>query len=291
MMKKIAVLGAYGQLGQSIMNIYHNYPQYHFIFTDMDTLDIANDDAVNDFVSEHHPDIFINCAAYTAVDRAETEKGLAMRLNAFAVDHLATIAKKHSIFMIHISTDYVFDGRGNKPYREDEQTCPVSVYGRTKRGGEEAILSSGCRAAIIRTAWLYSEYGTNFVKTMLRLGKEREQLSVVSDQTGTPTYAHDLVKTIMTIIEQNEKILQPEIYHYSNEGVISWYDFAIEIMRLGNRTCNIIPISTQQYPTPAVRPCYSVLDKEKIKSHFAITIPCWKDSLQVCIKNLLNAAE
>ncbi|MDR2407875.1 MAG: dTDP-4-dehydrorhamnose reductase [Bacteroidales bacterium] len=288
-MMNIAVFGAYGQLGRSIRDICDKYPQTNFIFTDMDTVDISDYDAIENFVYKNRPNIFINCAAYTAVDKAEQEKELAMRLNAHAVDNLARIAKKNAIFMIHISTDYVFDGKGYKPYFEDDKTCPLSVYGLTKRVGEEVILSSGCRAAIIRTSWLYSEHGVNFVKTMLRLAEVRQQLNVVSDQTGTPTYAHDLAKTIMQIILQNEKVQQPEIYHYSNEGIASWYDFASEIMFLGKRTCNIIPISTQQYPTPAIRPYYSVLDKQKIKSHFKITIPCWRDSLEVCLTNIFNA--
>jgi dTDP-4-dehydrorhamnose reductase len=287
-MKNIAVFGAYGQLGLSIMNISYDYPQYHFIFTDVGVLDISDYNAIEKFVSLFHPDIFINCAAYTAVDKAEQEKDLAMQLNALAVDNLATIANKNEILLIHISTDYVFDGKGYKPYREEDKTCPVSIYGQTKRKGEEVVLSSGCRAVIIRTSWLYSEYGTNFVQTMLRLGRERKQLTVVSDQIGTPTYAHDLAMAMITIIKQNEKIHQTEIYHYSNEGVGSWYDFAIEIMRLGKQTCTLLPISTEDYPTPALRPYYSVLSKLKIKSHFALTIPYWKDSLEICIKNILN---
>jgi dTDP-4-dehydrorhamnose reductase len=285
----IAVFGAYGQLGQSIRNIAPDYPHINFIFTDIDTLDISDYEAMANFVFKNHPDVFINCAAYTAVDKAEQEKDVAMQLNALAVGNLAEIAKKNAIFMIHISTDYVFDGKGYKPYREDDKTGPLSVYGLTKRRGEEVILLSGCRAAIIRTSWLYSEYGVNFVKNMLHLGKERQQLTVVSDQTGTPTYAHDLAETIMQIILQNTKIQQAEIYHYSNEGIASWYDFAIEIMSLGKLTSNIIPISTEQYPTPATRPYYSVLDKQKIKSHFEISIPHWKKSLEACMMNILNA--
>jgi dTDP-4-dehydrorhamnose reductase len=287
-MKTIAIFGAYGQLGRSINDISTHYGQYRFIFTDMDTLNISDDDAVEDFVSVNRPDIFINCAAYTAVDKAEEERESAMELNAHAVVHLADVAKQRDIFMVHVSTDYVFNGKGYKPYREDAQTNPVSVYGQTKLAGEEGILASGCRATIIRTSWLYSEYGNNFVKTMLRFGEERKQLTVVSDQTGTPTYARDLASAIMTTIEQREKVCQTEIYHYSNEGVASWYDFAIEIIRLGKRNCTIVPISTEQYPRPATRPYYSVLNKEKIKSHFGITIPYWKDSLERCMRNILT---
>ncbi|MDR1459737.1 MAG: dTDP-4-dehydrorhamnose reductase [Bacteroidales bacterium] len=287
----ITVFGANGQLGKSIRDISSNYPEYTFNFTDIDILDISDYDAINAFVLENRPDIFINCAAYTAVDRAETEKEQAMRLNARAVENLATIAAKNNIFMVHISTDYVFNGKGYKPYKEEDETDPVSVYGLTKRMGEQSILASECRAVIIRTSWLYSEYGTNFVKTMLRLGKEREELKVVSDQTGSPTYARDLAETIMYILLQNRKIHQTEIYHYSNEGVVSWYDFATEIMRLGKLDCAVLPISTEQYPTAASRPHYSVFDKQKIKSHFAITIPYWRDSLESCIKNILRTDE
>jgi dTDP-4-dehydrorhamnose reductase len=192
---------------------------------------------------------------------------------------------------VHISTDYVFNGKGTQPYKEEDETAPVSVYGLTKQAGEQAVFASGCKAVIIRTSWLYSEYGTNFVKTIFRLGKEREQLNIVSDQIGSPTYARDLAEAIIQIILQKEKILRTEIYHYSNEGIVSWYDFAVEIMRLGKFKCNLLPIPTEQYPTPATRPCYSVLNKEKIKSHFAITIPYWKDSLEACMKNILNAGE
>jgi dTDP-4-dehydrorhamnose reductase len=233
----------------------------------------------------------INCAAYTAVDKAEIDKEIAKQLNTYAVENLAKVAQMKDIFIIHISTDYVFDGRGYKPYQEYDETNPLSVYGSTKQAGEQALLASGCRAVIIRTSWLYSEYGANFVKTMLHLGSEREELKVVSDQIGTPTYAHDLAEAIMQIILQNEKVQRTEIYHYSNEGVASWYDFAIEIMRSGRRKCRALPIPTEQYPTPAQRPYYSVLDKRKIKSQFPIIISYWKDSLKVCIKNILNETE
>ena len=284
----IAVFGAEGQLGKSLQDIHSDYPQYKFIFTDVDRVDITDYNQVTDFVSGYKPNIFINCAAYTAVDKAETENIGAEKLNVYAVENLAKIAAENNIFFLHISTDYVFNGKSYKPYSECDNTDPVSVYGLTKRNGELSILSSKCRAAIIRTSWLYSEYGNNFVKTMLRLSEEREQINVVSDQTGTPTYSRDLAKAIMQIIAQNEKIQKQEIFHFSNEGVASWYDFAIEIMRFGKRTAKIFPISTEQYPTPAKRPYYSVLDKQKIKSQFTINIPHWKDSLEFCILNILN---
>ncbi len=287
----ITVLGAYGQLGRSIKDLSANYSQYDFLFTDMDTLDISNYQAIKDFVISNNPDVFINCAAYTAVDKAESEGELAMQLNVHAVANLAEIATENNILMIHVSTDYVFDGKGYKPYKEDDKTNPVSVYGLSKWKGEQAVMASQCRAAIIRTSWLYSEYGNNFVKTMLRLGSECEQLTVVSDQIGSPTYAHDLAEAIMQVIGQNEKIQKQEIYHFSNEGVASWYDFALEIMQIGKIPCNVLPIATEQYPTPARRPYYSVLDKRKIKSRFSVTIPHWKSSLEVCMKNMFTGTE
>jgi dTDP-4-dehydrorhamnose reductase len=285
---KIAVLGAYGQLGRSIADIAGNYPQHDFIFTDIDTLDIVCSDAVVDFVCRHHPDVLINCVAYTAVDKAETDREQAMQLNADAVGNLIRIAAANNIFLVHISTDYVFDGKGYKPYREEDKTSPLSVYGTTKRKGEQLILDYSCPAVIIRTSWLYSEYGTNFVKTMLSLGLEREQLRIVNDQIGSPTYARDLAETILHIIAHKNSIQKPELFHFSNEGIASWYDFALEIMHLGNRQCAVLPIPTEQYPTAAQRPYYSVLDKQKIKMQFSLTIPYWKERLSVCVKNLLD---
>ena len=283
---KIIVLGAYGQLGKSIKDISSNYPQYTFIFTDIDTLDITNYHAVKTFIIEQNPAIIINCAAYTAVDKAELEQEQALLLNAKVVDNLSKLALENTVFLVHISTDYVFDGKGHKPYKENDPTSPLSIYGKTKLLGEQAMINGACHGVIIRTSWLYSEYGNNFVKTMIRLGKERQQLSVVHDQIGSPTYAGDLAKAIMNVINQREEIKQPEIYHFSNEGVASWYDFAKEIMQLNGCTCEVLPIPTDQYPTPALRPSYSILDKQKIKSQFLINIPYWKDSLEKCIKNM-----
>lgn len=288
---KILVLGAYGQLGRSLKDIAGNYSQYNFIFTDVDSLDITDFDWVADFISEQKPNVIINCAAYTAVDKAESEQEQALMLNATVVENLAQIAQKNKIFLVHVSTDYVFDGKGFRPYNEDNFTAPVSVYGKTKWLGEQAIMNNSCHCAIVRTSWLYSQYGGNFVKTMLRLGKERQELTVVNDQIGSPTYAPDLAEAIMQIVLQKELVQQTQIYHYSNEGVTSWYDFAKEIMEMGNCPCEVLPIPTEQYPTPAQRPFYSVLDKQKIKSQFSIAIPYWRDSLGICIKKLCQNEE
>ena len=283
---KILILGAYGQLGCSLKDIAGNYSQHDFIFTDVDSLDITDFNWVDNFISEQKPDVIINCAAYTAVDKAESEQEQALLVNANVVENLAQIAQKNNIFLVHISTDYVFDGKGYRPYNENHSTAPVSVYGKTKLLGEQAIMNNPCHCAIIRTSWLYSQYGTNFVKTMLRLGKEQQQLTVVNDQIGSPTYAPDLAEAIIQIVLQKELVKQTQIYHYSNEGVTSWYDFAKAIMEMGNCPCEALPIPTEQYPTPAQRPFYSVLDKQKIKSQFSIAIPYWRDSLKICVKKL-----
>ena len=283
---KILVLGACGQLGRSLKDVAENYLQYNFVYTDIDSLDITDYILVNDFVSKQKPNVIINCVAYTAVDKAESQQEQALLLNANVVENLAKIAKANNIFLVHVSTDYVFDGKGYKPYNEDNFTAPASIYGKTKLLGEQAILNNPCHCAIVRTSWLYSEYGGNFVKTMLRLGKERQQLTIVDDQIGSPTYAPDLAEAIMQLVLQKELVKQMEIYHFSNEGVASWYDFAKTIMELGNCSCKVLPIPTEQYPTPAQRPFYSVLDKQKIKSRFSISIPYWKDSLKICMEKL-----
>lgn len=283
---KILVLGAHGQFGRSLKDIAVNYSQFDFIYTDIDSLDITDYNLVNDFISKQKPDVIINCVAYTAVDKAESEQEKALLINANVVENLAQIVQKNNIFLVHVSTDYVFDGKGYRPYNEDNATNPISAYGKTKLLGEQAILNNPCHCAIVRTSWLYSQYGTNFVKTMLRLGKERQELTVVNDQIGSPTYAPDLAEAIMQIVLQKESVKQTKIYHYSNEGVTSWYDFAKAIMEMGNCPCEVLPIPTEQYPTPAQRPFYSVLDKQKIKSQFSISIPYWRDSLEICIKKL-----
>jgi len=287
----IAVFGANGQLGRSIESISSNYPKHNFIFTDIDELNLMYASDIEEFVSYNNPDVFINCAAYTAVDMAEQDVVAAMDINGRAVSNLAKIAAEHDIFMVHVSTDYIFDGRTYKPYKEADNVHPLSVYGRTKWKGEVAVAKSSCRHATVRTSWLYSEYRTNFVKTMLRLSAELEQISVVFDQIGTPTYAHDLAKAIMKIVEVNEKEELTGTFNYSNEGVASWYDFAVEIMQLGNRKCKILPITTAEYPTPAKRPHYTVLDKQKIRDTFEITIPHWRDGLKRCMENIMNNSQ
>jgi dTDP-4-dehydrorhamnose reductase len=259
---------------------------YQFTFTDRNALDLSNLCKLEDYFDNHTFDIIINCAAYTVVDKAESDEELANTINNRAVSLLAKIAKKKNISLIHISTDYVFNGQNYRPYIETDLTDPQGVYGRTKRDGENAILEvSPKNCIIIRTSWVYSSFGNNFVKTMLRLGKERDSLGVIFDQVGTPTYARDLAQAILEVLPQvqNES---PEIYHYSNEGVASWYDFAQAIFELSNISCEVNPITTDQYPTPATRPHYSLLNKNKIKEHFGISIPYWKKSIKECLEYL-----
>lgn len=282
-MFNILVTGANGQLGSEIRALHADYP-YNFFFTDKTELDITDKNAAEEFIERTGVDTIINCAAYTAVDKAETDKENTDRINHLAVKNLAEISKKRDIQLIHISTDYVFDGKNYKPYNEDDTPNPNGIYGKTKLEGEKAMMQINPKdSVIIRTSWVYSSYGTNFVKTMLRLGKEKESLGVIFDQVGTPTYARDLAKAVLEILPniKNEKV---EIYNYSNEGVLSWYDFAKEIMRMAKLNCKIDPIETKEYPTPAERPHYSLLNKSKIKKEFDITIPFWKDSLDECLK-------
>lgn len=282
----ILVLGSNGQLGSEFKELSILYKDYNFFFTCKDELNIADTKSILAFVNKHKITTMINCAGYTAVDKAESDVELAMSINHLAVESLAYIAKNNSISLIHISTDYVFDGCNYKPYIETDTTYPCSVYGQSKRDGEKAILKiNPKKSIIIRTSWLYSSYGANFVKTMLRLGQEREALGVVCDQIGTPTYARDLAKAILDILSKisNEKVT---IYHYSNEGALSWYDFAKEIMKMSMLSCKVNPIETYQYPTPAKRPHFSILSKSKIKSDFHLEIPYWKDSLEACLKKM-----
>lgn len=285
-MPKILVTGANGQLGSEIRTLSSNYSQYEFTFSDRKTLDLSNLCKMEDYFENKTFDAIINCAAYTAVDKAESESELADIVNHRFVSMLAKIAKKQNCKLIHISTDYVFDGENYLPYLESDPTDPQGVYGRTKRDGENAILSTvPANTIIIRTSWVYSSYGNNFVKTMLRLGRERDNLSVIFDQVGTPTYARDLAQAILDILP-NIKNKSPEIYHYSNEGVASWYDFAKAVFEFSDVTCEVNPITTDQYPTPAKRPHYSLLNKSKIKNDFGITVPYWRDSLRACLKEL-----
>ena len=284
-MTNILVTGSNGQLGSEIRELSSRY-KYNFFFTDSSVLDITDFKKVKEFIEENKIDIILNCAAYTAVDKAEKDEVNADKINHLAVKNLAQISKDRTIKLIHISTDYLFDGTNFKPYVEDDTTNPTGVYGKTKLDGESAMREiNPLNSIIIRTSWVYSSYGTNFVKTMLRLGKERDSLGVIFDQVGTPTYARDLAKTILDILPNitNDTV---EIYNYSNEGVLSWYDFAKEIMKMAKIECQINPIETKKYPTPAKRPHYSLLNKAKIKEEFNLTIPYWKDSLDECLRKM-----
>ena len=258
-----------------------------YIYTDVAELDITNCDAVAAFVKENAVDIIVNCAAYTNVDKAESDEATAELINATAVENLAKAMKAVNGTLFHISTDYVFGNEGNTPRTEDMPLNPLGVYGRTKLRGEQAVAAVGCKAIIIRTAWLYSEFGNNFLKTMLRLTAEREQLNVVFDQVGTPTYAGDLALAIFSIIEGGVYEGNEGVYHFSNEGVCSWYDFATEIaIAAGNTACKVQPCHSSEFPSPVTRPAFSVLDKSKIKNTFGIEIPHWRDSMLYCIKRL-----
>jgi dTDP-4-dehydrorhamnose reductase len=284
---EITVFGAKGQLGRSLMDVSFKYPQHHFLFTDIDTVDVRFHRQIDSFVSRNYPSVLINCAAYTAVEKAQNNLRAATDLNAVAVDNLAKVAAEHDAFLVHISTDYVFDGKQSRPYKEADNIHPTSVYGRTKWKGEMNARRSPCKSAIIRTSWLYSEYGTNFLKTMLDLAKSgEEEIKVVFDQIGTPTYASDLADAIIQIVEQQDKIEHSETFNYSNEGVASWYDFAVEIMRLNKQKCKVLPVSSSHYPSNVKRPFQSILDKQKIRETFDIEIPHWRDSLARCLQNL-----
>ena len=286
---RILVTGANGQLGSELRELSAKYTDYEFTFTDVAELDITNIDSLNAyFQSQPKFDFLINCAAYTAVDAAETNQELAFKLNTTAVDMLVEMAGKYGFFLIQISTDYVFDGEKNRPYDEEDVPIPSSIYGKTKNDAERLILYSDIRAIVIRTAWLYSTYGKNFVKSMIKYGTERDELNVVFDQVGTPTYAADLADAILQILPQLQAMPKPytDLFHYTNEGVCSWYDFTQHILRHENINCRVTPIRSEQYPTPAKRPAFSVLDKSKIKSKFGITIPYWTDSLDEMLKKL-----
>jgi len=288
MTKNILITGANGQLGSEIQKICTLYPDFHFIPTDVEELDLTDKTAIANFISTHAIDYIVNCAAYTAVDKAEDEAELCYQINRDAVSNLAEAAAGKAK-IIHVSTDYVFDGRSTVPYKETGPVNPQSVYGKSKLAGEEALLSVCPESIIIRTAWLYSAYGNNFVKTMLRLGNERPELKVVADQQGTPTYAADLAQAILSIIVYAGKTgdFPAGIYHYSNEGATNWFDFTKKILQLaGITTCMVYPVTTEQYPVKASRPRYSVLDKTKIRETFGIRIPEWEESLEKFIKRL-----
>ena len=282
----ILVTGANGQLGCEMRRLGAVSPN-NYIFTDVAELDITNAEAVMQAVKQCGVEVIVNCAAYTNVDKAESDEALAELINATAVGNLAAAMKEVGGTLFHVSTDYVFGSEGNTPRTEDMPLNPLGVYGRTKLHGEEAIAASGCKALIFRTAWLYSEFGNNFLKTMMRLTAEREQLNVVFDQVGTPTYAGDLALALFSIIEAGVYEGNEGIYHFSNEGVCSWYDFAVEIAAAaGNTGCRINPCYSSEFPSPVTRPPYSVLDKTKIKRVFDIDIPHWRESMEYCIKRI-----
>lgn len=288
----ILLTGATGQLGQSINAIAANYPQYEMVFAKREQLDLSNAQSITQYFQQHTVDVIINCAAYTAVDKAESDSDLADKINHLGVKQLAQIAVQQQAKLIHISTDYVFNGQQHRPYVETDVVDPQGVYGATKQAGEQAVQRiMADNALIIRTSWVYSQYGNNFVKTMLKLGGERDKLTVIYDQIGTPTYAHDLAEAIMNIVSSelfNQTQFKSQLFHYSSEGVCSWYDFAKAIFELSNVQCKVSPIETKDYPTPAKRPAYSLLNKAKIKNTFDLTIPYWKCSLSTCLQTLLK---
>jgi len=294
--KTILITGANGQLGKEFRALAASYPQYQFLFATRDELSIENFELVKKYFAEHSIRFCVNCAAYTAVDKAETESDTAFSINADAVGNLAAVCEINKVQLIHISTDYVFDGTANHPYKETDVTNPVSVYGRSKLKGEQLALENNPSAIIIRTSWVFSSFGNNFVKTMLRLMKERESINVVNDQLGCPTYAGDLAVCIMEVIKKcsmfnvqyNPERSRRAIFNFCNAGTISWYQFALAIKELSGSNCIVNPIPTSQYPTPAKRPQYSVLDTTKIKEEFAVTIPEWKQSLKKCLGLLMG---
>ncbi len=286
---RVLITGSNGQLGSEIRELATKYKKLDFVFKDLPDLNICNFNLLQLFIVENNINAVINCAAYTSVDKAEQDVDIAEKVNSEGVLNLVNAVQKVQGKLIHISTDYVFDGNNFLPYKESDPVSPIGMYGKTKRAGELAVINSDIDGIVIRTSWLYSAYGNNFVKTMLRIGNDRDELGVIFDQVGTPTNASDLAKTCLDILsdKSSENIsANGKIYHYSNEGVASWYDFATAIMELGSLDCKVRPIETKDYPTPAKRPHYSVLNKTKIKTDFNIEIPYWRDSLDKCIEKL-----
>lgn len=283
---KILITGAKGQLGNELRILGPKYPAFELTFTDLEELDITDMKAVSEFMDNNHHEVVINCAAYTAVDKAEYEPELALRINSLAVRNLSNACGEFNALLIHISTDYIFGGTGHRPYIETDTPDPVSAYAKSKYAGETQMLSSCQNGIIIRTSWLYSSFGNNFVKTVLKTGKERGTMNVVFDQIGSPTYARDLAEAILTLLPDVRDHEGVEIFHYADEGVASWYDFARAIIMFSNISCRINPIETKDYPLPASRPFYSVLNKAKIKERFRLEIPYWRDSLEECIKEI-----
>lgn len=284
---RILITGSKGQLGTEIKALASDYNKLDFVFTDLPGLDICDEKAINDFIKVQNIGVVINCAAYTDVDKAEKDNEAAELVNSIGVSNIVKALEKVKGKLIHISTDYVFDGNNSEPYKESDPVSPIGIYAKTKRAGELAVINSNIDGIVIRTSWLYSAYGNNFIKTMLRLGSEKDSLNVISDQIGTPTHAKDLAKTCLDILSKTGRLSKKgKIYHYSNEGVASWYDFAISIMDLAGLNCKVKPIETKDYPTLAKRPHYSVLNKSKIKEDFKIEIPHWRESLKECLNKL-----
>ena len=290
-MKNILITGSYGQLGNEINVLSKGYPQFNFLFTDVDSLDICNKQAIEEFCTTNKVNYILNCAAYTAVDKAEEidQQAICERINAQAVKNIGEVGSQIGAKIIHISTDYVFDGTNYIPYTEDMKTCPTSVYGKTKLEGENLLKSVCKQAIIIRTSWLYSSFGNNFVKTMIKVGKEKSDLNVIFDQIGTPTYAADLADSMLQIIDSGKFV--PGIYHFSNEGVCSWYDFTKMIFKLAHVECEVLPIESKDYAVRTPRPHYSVLNKSKLKSTYNQTIPYWMDGLERCLHVLLSQSK
>lgn len=282
-MKSIWVTGSAGQLGLSLQQAASNYPDSQFWFTDVAELDITDRDAIHQFMQTNRPQVVINAAAYTQVDKAEEDKALAHLVNAEAVRHLAQQCRQHNALLLHLSTDFVFDGAQGRPYVESDGTNPLGVYGATKRQGEEWAIAEHEKTIILRTAWVYAEHGKNFLQTMLRLGAERDMLHVVNDQIGSPTYTGDLAELLLFLAHQSSLGGKYGLYHYTNEGAATWYDFACAIMEYANLSCKVLPIPTRAYPTPAKRPHFSYLSKEKIKDTFNLTIPHWRQRLKEVI--------
>ncbi len=288
---KILVTGAYGQLGRVLNELSGKFPFWQFVFTDLDVFDVTDEIVVQDFFRKNSPNFVINCAAYTAVDKAETDVANARNVNALAPGYLAKSARIAGAGFLHISTDYVFNGESFIPYSELNAVNPVSVYGKTKLEGEERSLHENPETCIVRTSWLYSAYGHNFLKTILKLGRERNEIRVVFDQIGTPTYAADLAEVIVSIMEiylTRKENFSPGIYHFSNEGVASWYDFAKTIFEIAGIGCRVVPVLSDAFPTAAKRPHYSVLNKSRLKTNYNIEIPYWKESVEICVKKILK---
>lgn len=285
-MKKILITGAKGQLGKSIHKLSSHYPEFSFMYTDETELNISQEQEVTAFFNQHAFDAVINCAAYNDVDQAEKNFELAKTINAFGPAFLAQTAKRNKCRFIHVSSDYVFNGKGHRPYQEEDSCQPTSAYGKSKLLGEDMVSQVNEKAMIIRTSWLFSEFGNNFLKTMLKYGQERDELRVVFDQIGTPTYATDLARAILEILSNEVNGEDQSLYHFSNEGVASWYDFATEIMKAAKIDCKVSAIESHEYPLPAKRPYYSVMNKAKIKKDFNLKIPHWRTSMLQCIETL-----